>query len=95
MNLGDYSALATPIMGSDMTVGYSPTTMHADPMTGLPIGQAPVVVVAPAAPASSGVPWMLLLVLAGVAWYGYKQGWFAGLFESEPESTTVIERRKA
>lgn len=94
MNLGDYSALGAPIVGSDMTVGYSPTTMHADPYTGAPIGQAPVVVVAPT-PASSGVPWMLLLVLAGVAWYGYKQGWFAGLFESEPETKTIIERRAA
>jgi hypothetical protein len=56
--------------------------------------EPPVVVVAP--PTSSGVPWLLLLALAGVAWYGYKQGWFAGLFESEPgTSTTIIERRAA
>lgn len=77
MNLGDYSSLASPIMGSDLTVGYSPTTMHMDPFA----QPAPVVVVAPAAPASSGVPWMLLLVLAGVAYYGYKQGWFTELLE--------------
>lgn len=91
MNLGDYSALATPIMGSDLTVGYSPTTMHADPLA----QPAPVVVVAPA-PTSSGVPWMLLLALAGLAWYGYKQGWFDGLFQAEePQQVTIIKRSKA
>lgn len=96
MNLGDFnSSVASPIMGADLTAGFTPSTMHNDPYTGLPIGQAPVVVIAPQAPTLSGVPWMLLLVLAGVAWYGYKQGWFAGLFEGEPESITVIERRAA
>lgn len=84
MNLGDYSSLAVPIMGSDRaSVGYSPTTMHVDPSTGLTFASeaAPVVVIAPA-PASSGVPWMLLLALAGVAWYGYKQGWFTEILQS-------------
>ncbi len=90
MNLGDYSSLAVPIVGSDLTTGYSPTTMHMNPAP----QSAPVVVVAPA-PASSAVPWLLLLALAGVAWYGYKQGWFDGLFESEPESSMTIERRAA
>ena len=94
MNFGGFNA---GVYGSDqMTVGLSPTTMHVDPVSGLPEAQAvapgTTVVVAPT-PASGGVPWMLLLVLAGVAWYGYKQGWFAGLFESEPETSMVIERR--
>ncbi len=96
MNFGGFD---TGVYGSDQTLGYSPTTMHVDPVSGLPESQAvapgTTVVVAPSAPASSGVPWLLLLALAGVAWYGYKQGWFAGLFESEPESTMTIEKRKA
>ncbi len=83
--IGDQnSSLAIPIVGSDaMTVGLSPTTMHVDPVSGLPESQAvapgTTVVVAPA-PASSGFPWMLLVV-AGVAWYGYEQGWFKGLLD--------------
>lgn len=75
-----------PIVGSDrMTVGLSPTTMHVDPVSGLPESMAAApgttVIVQPAttAPvASSGFPW-LLLALAGVAYYGYKEGWFAEL----------------
>lgn len=95
MNFGGFD---TGVYGSDqMTVGLSPTTMHVDPVSGLPESQAvapgTTVVVAP--PTSSGVPWMLLLALTGLAWYGYKQGWFDGLFESEPESSMVIERRAA
>lgn len=82
MNFGGFD---TGVFGSDQTLGYSATTMHVDPVSGLPesIAAAPgtTVVVAPAAPASSGFPWMLLL-LAGVAWYGYKEGWFTGLLQS-------------
>ena len=100
MYLGDFnSSIAVPIVGSDyVTTGLSPTTMHVDPVSGLPESQAvapgTTVVVAPAAPASSGFPWMLL-ALAGVAWYGWEQGWFKGLFQGEPETSVTIERRKA
>lgn len=83
MNFGGFD---TGVFGSDQTLGYSATTMHVDPVSGLPetMAAAPgtTVVVAPAAPASSGVPWMLLLVVAGVAWYGYKQGWFTEILQS-------------
>lgn len=92
------SSVAVPIVGSDrVTTGYSPTTMHVDPVTGVPFDQeaANTTVIVQPVPASSGMSWMLILALAGIAYYGYKQGWFDGLFESEPESTTVIERRAA
>jgi hypothetical protein len=70
MTFGGFNAGG--VIGSDaLTVGLSPTTMHVDPVSGLPEAQAvapgTTVVVAPAVPASGGFPWMLL-ALAGVAW---------------------------
>lgn len=94
--IGDFSNLAVPIVGSDMiTTGLSPTTMHVDPVSGLPESQAvapgTTVVVAPAVPSPSGFPWMLL-ALAGVAWYGWEQGWFAGLLEQfQSKGATIHE----
>lgn len=89
------SNLGIPIVGSDyVTTGLSPTTMHVDPVSGLPEAQAvapgTTVVVAPAA-ASSGFPWMLL-ALAGVAWYGWEHGWFKWLLEQfETKGATIHE----
>lgn len=85
MNFGGFD---TGVYGSDrLTTGLSPTTMHVDPVSGFPEAQAvapgTTVIVAPStAPvASGGVPWMLLLMLAGVGYYGYKQGWFTELLQ--------------
>lgn len=83
MYLGDFnSSVAIPIVGSDrITMGLSPTTMHVDPVSGLPESQAvapgTTVVVAPAAaPVASGMSPLLIAALALGAWYAYKQGWF-------------------
>lgn len=75
MTLGTLSPdLVTPILGSDaLTVGLSPTSMHADP-SGL---SAPVAVIV--APASSGISLWMLVALALGGWYAYKQGWLGGL----------------
>lgn len=79
-NLGDFNSdIAIPVTGSDrMTTGFSPATMHVDPVTGIPFSQEAaqpaVTVVVP--PASSGVSWLLVAALALGAWYAYKQGWF-------------------
>ncbi len=84
MYLGDFnSSVAVPIVGSDaITVGLSPTTMHVDPVSGLPevyaVAPGTAVVVQPA---TSGVPLWLIAALALGAWYGYKRGWFSGLLE--------------
>lgn len=83
MYLGsDFNSI--PVVGSDrVTTGLSPVTMHVDPVSGLPETMAAspgtTVIVQSAAPvASGGVPWMLL-ALAGVAYYGYREGWFTEL----------------
>ena len=89
MYLGDFNSdIAVPIVGSDaMTTGLSPTTMHVDPVSGLPeamaVAPGTTVVVTPAAaaPASSGMSPLFLIALAGVAWYGYKQGWFTEILQ--------------
>lgn len=88
--------VAVPIVGSDrITQGLSPTTMHVDPVSGLPMTEALAVPVAVVQPASSGVPWVLLLIVAGVAWYGWEHGWFKGLVGSGSETTTITKRRIA
>jgi len=77
--LGDNSSVAVPIVGSDRaTIGFSPTTMHVDPVSGLPEAQAvaPGTTVVVAAPASSGPSIWLLGALAFGAWYAYEHGWF-------------------
>lgn len=77
--IGDQvSSVAVPIVGSDaITVGLSPSTMHVDPVSGLPeaaaIAPGTTVVVQSA---TSGVSLWLIAALALGAWYGYKQGWF-------------------
>ena len=84
MRLGDVATnLDVPIVGSDvLTVGFSPTTMHIDPVSGLTFAQdaanAQAAAAAASAPAAtSGVPWFWLLLIGGVGWYAYSQGWFA------------------
>ncbi len=66
-----------------MTQGYSPATMHVDPVTGVPYTSeaAPGVTVV-VAPVSSGPSIWLLAALALGAWYAYKQGWLSGILNS-------------
>lgn len=91
MYLGDFnSAVAVPITGSDrVTTGYSPSTMHIDPVTGIPFGQElvmpvdAVVLPLPLQPASNGLsPLIMFVVVGAIAWYGYKQGWFTEILQS-------------
>lgn len=87
MNLGLItSAASQPITGSDMvTTGYSPDTMHVNPVTGVPFydeQQAAIAAQQAAAVAAAqpqGMSTGTLILLAAVAWgawYGYKHGWF-------------------
>jgi hypothetical protein len=75
------SSVAVPIVGSDrITTGYSPSTMHVDPVSGIPFeqeaAQAAVIVVQPA---SHGVSLWLIAALALGAWWAYRQGWFTSM----------------
>lgn len=87
MYLGDFDpSVAVPIVGSDrITQGLSPTTMHIDPVSGLPMSEAMAAPVAVVQPASSNMSLWLIAALALVAWYGWEHGWFRGLFGGEAE----------
>jgi hypothetical protein len=60
-----------PIVGSDqLTMGLTPTSMHANPGA---LAVVPVATVAAPASGSSSLVWIALLALAG--WYAWKKGW--------------------
>lgn len=83
--IGDNSSVAVPITGSDrMTTGYSPSTMHVDPTTGMDYASeaAQPAVTVVVQPASGLSPMLIFAALALVAWYGYKQGWFTEILQS-------------
>jgi hypothetical protein len=80
MMLGDFSTdiAYAPIRGSDrLTVGLTPSTMHANPgidpsaAVAMPASVAAV----PAAASSSSLIWIAILAFA--AWYAWKKGWLA------------------
>lgn len=90
MYLGDFNSdVAVPITGSDrVTTGYSPSTMHVDPASGVDYvtetmqAEAPAPVTVVVTPASTGPSMLLLAALAFGAWYAYKQGWFTEILQS-------------
>lgn len=71
---------ANPVVGADQSVGLSPDSMHSDPTTGVPYYDqavaAQMAAQAAANPAPSVSPLLLLLVVGGLAWWGYQSNWW-------------------